>query len=62
MDIIALAIQDAKIRGQRQRFSDDYANEMALAAMAALESTGYAIVRRDSLGARGNESPNGHDD
>lgn len=36
VETVARAIKDARINGQRQRFTDDYADAMARAALAAL--------------------------
>lgn len=44
VEVIARAIQAAKIRGQRMSISDEYAGNMSRAVLAALEGEGMAVL------------------
>jgi hypothetical protein len=50
---LAKGIQEAKVGGQRERFTDAYAELMAVAALKALEDAGYRIVKADGPRAFG---------
>lgn len=44
---IRISIQEVKLGGMRQRFSDDYADAMAEAALKAIADAGFAIVPKE---------------